>query len=280
MKFISTIAVLSVCSLFSVHAYADSPWMYAEGEQSFSITFVDDRFDNVWEGDVEAPIAEVTQNNIWLTHLYGLYDDVAIESKVGYTYTSWDKNDSEFDGFSDSFFSLKYQLLNEFVDNSIASLSIKITGILKGTYERASKGNPHAPGNKANGSEISLQFGKFLQENVALYADLGYRKLFDGVPDDILASAGLYYSINSKLGINGQYSLKSALTGTDIKDPQSGFDPDFFHLTKERRQWIELSTSYSLLPAHNISLGWAQVVNGRNTGKSRILYLTYQYSIY
>jgi len=264
--------------ILSFNINADTPWDYAKGEQSISISFIDDRFDRVWEGSKEASIPKVTQQNTWLNYSHGITDDILLSATFGYTQTSWEKNDSSFNGIADSSLSIKYQLLNEFIDESIASVSIKLTGIIKGTYDRAYAQNPHSPGDKSNGGEISLQIGKFLHDNFAAYLDIGYKILIDNVPDDIVANIGIYYSINKSFGINALYAVKHALDGTDIKG--NGFDPNFFHQTKEERQWLELSIDYTFLPAHTFSFGSAQVIKGRNSGKSRIFFIGYRYSIF
>jgi len=280
VKLLLELCLFSSTLIASLCVHAETPWNYAEGEQSISISFVDDRFDRVWEGETEAPIAQVLQQNVWLGYTIGITEDISLSAKTGYTKTSKSDISKTFEGFSDSSISLKYQLLNEFIDDSIASVSINITGILKGSYERAFAGNPHAPGNKSNGGEISFQVGKFLKDDIAIYMDLGYKKLIDDVPDDILISTGIYYSLNKTLDFNLLYGVKRALDGTDIKDPSTGFDPNFFHQTKENRNWIELSLSYTFIPANTINFGGAQVLSGQNTGKSRIFFIGYQYSIY
>ena len=265
--------------LATARAAAEGPWVYEAGVSTVGAGYVHDSYDEIWMGKKKVSFDKITQQTLWLYYDRGLNDKLMLSIQTGYTQSKNDNPLSSTDeGLADSTLSLKYQWLNEFVDRTPLSVSSRIGLIVEGTYDRADALNPQAPGDKASGIEASLQLGKFISNNVALFGDLGYRFLDQPVPDELFYSIGANTEITDRFSVSLQYAGKMSQDGLDIGG--SGFKGNQdLHKVKEERNWLEFGASLAVGTRSNISAGVASVLDGRNTGDSSIWSLNYSYTL-
>ena len=264
------------CMLLALDAAAEGPWIYSPDESSVGVSYVEERYDQIWKGTVKFDHPETVQKNLWLNYDRGISDRLMFSGQLGYTEAEFsDANADKNSGLADTHLALKYQFRNEFSDASSLSMSGRVGAIIKGSYDRATPGNPHAPGDKANGLDAALQMGKFVSSNLALFAEFGYRVLSDDVPDEIYYNLGFNDQLTQLLTLYGQYAGKNSRDGLDIGGPGFGGEPDL-HKVDEEREWVELGLNIQVAGDRSLSIGYASVIDGKNTSDSTIWYLGYQ----
>lgn len=249
-------------------SHAEMPYVLEKGQKSYTLMHVSESFDSKWLGGVKSPIAQISQQTTWLGMAYGLTDRLQLQFDTGYTQSKFDASDVRFSGVGDSRVGLKYFLLNEATGKPI-SLAIKSTAIIKGRYERSFAGNPHSPGDKANGLEMSFPFSRNVGA-LTLMGDVGYRVRADDVPDDAFYSFGLGWHIK-RVFIQTRFQKQDGQGGLDIG--VAPFTPNDFHRTEEDRSIVDVGLSYDTPYGFALFTGLGGVISGRNTGDSNIYYL-------
>ena len=267
-----------ICMLCTPNVFAAVPWVYGEGESSMSLTYVDEHYDELWAGDVKGPQPHTTQQNLWLDYHHGISDKMMFSAQLGYTQSQIDLAGSkDFSGLADTGLALQYQWLNEFVGDSPITLSGRVGLIIRGTYDRASPGNPNAPGDKANGLDLSFQLGRYVLENTALFGELGYRALTNEVPDEIYYHLGVSQLLPASFTLTGGYGAKSSRSGLDIGGPGFTGEVDL-HKVKEEQEWLELDLRKDFGANISVDGGIVDVIDGKNTKASKIWFITFQRS--
>ena len=278
-KYITRTVFCLGCLLASGQAAAEGPWVYGAGTGTVGVGYVNDHYDEIWMGDNKTSFPEVKQQNLWLYYDRGLSDQLMMSVQLGYTQTSFEPAGTvDNEGMADTSVAVKYQWLNEFTDNSSVSLSGKIRAILKGTYDRATPGNPQAPGDKSNGLEAAVQLGRFVTNQIALFGELGYRAMTQQVPDALFYNVGANAELNERVSVNAQYAVMKSQDGLDIGGSGYGGEKDL-HRVKEEREWLEFGVSFAVGDRSSIGAGVAEVLDGQNTGKSSIWNVNYTYSL-
>lgn len=257
-----------ICSFVSLQSNAQSPWVLEQGQQSYSFIYVAESFTEKWLGDVSSPIAEISQQTAWVNIAYGLTDNLQLSLNTGYTQSEFDASAMDFSGRADSRLGLKYMFMDEFQGKSL-SASVEAAAIVRGSYERSSAGNPHSPGDRANGFELSAPVAKFFG-SVLVSGQLGYRFRSDDVPDQIFYSAAVGTNIKPVF-LQLRYLAEDSRDGLDVGQPP--FTPNDFHLTEEDREVLELGAYVDVGRNVMLYFGIAEVLYGRNTGDSSIFYL-------
>ena len=275
MTFPATIFLLIV--LISPTHLAADPWVHERGEQSFSVFFVAENFDDIWikGDDVNMDFADVDQTTLFLQYTRGLTELITLELSTGLTRSKMKTNDKKYDGLTDSTVGINWQLLNEY-HGSPVTLSVSFAATLKGTYDRSSAGQPHSPGDKADALEASVNLAKALGHRLVLVVDIGYRDRYNGVPDDIFYSLGLTGNVLPSLILGARYRVVDSRGNLDIGGP--GFTPDFFHETEEDIDSFSIDATWSFGYGHSVNLGFATVIKGTNTGNSDIYFLGDSYN--
>lgn len=281
MNLLIKIALTLIITLSASFSYADGPWVGETGEQVISGSFVYDTFDEIWIADNEDPgPGDVEQINLWLEYSLAITDRVTIGFLTGVTSASMDRTNNvdtdDLEGRSDTSLSVKYLLVDEFSDeNGWPTISAKFSIISKGTYDRSAPPNVHAPGDKSDGAELMLKFGKLFTNGIATFGEIGYRIRGQEVPDDIIYNIGLNMALTDRFSMFGRLGTERSRSGLDIGvAPFTGAD---FHRLKEEKDTVELGGSVTLTKSQAISFVVANVFDGRNTGKSNILSATYSY---
>ena len=268
------IAISILACLTSATVFANGPWTLEAGQQSYSLTRVNEAFDEFWVGAEDRQFPDkgtVTQNTTWITGNFGLTDKLQVGIIVGHT-TSEKDNAPDYSGMADSKLTAKYFLLNEY-SSAPLSMAVALSGIIKGTYDRAVAGpsapGPHGPGDKANGVELSFPMARSLGP-VGLVGNLGYRKRTDDVPDDLFYSLGVGTNIGETFFIQGNYLSENGRDGIDIGSAE--FTGANFYATREERDLVEINGTWTINNKWSLYGGYGDVLDGRNTGNSVIMY--------
>ena len=216
---------------------------------------------------------------MWLNYGYNITDELAFGITTGYTQTHFaPATRGDLNGVADSKLSINYLLNDEFANELLPiTVTAQAAGIVAGTYELASPGNPHGPGDGANALQASLLLGKMFDLGVSVYGEIGYRWRDSGVPNDLFYSAGAAYQFYPDWSLSGRYVSVRAQSGLDVGVPP--FSPEIgFPLLKEVRYIVEYGLYWNLFYQHTLSFNYAHVVDGRNTGQSDIFSLTHSFN--
>jgi len=263
--FARNMTIVSAISVFSQVCLAEgSPWLTEPGMTTVALTQVHQTSDEIKKLEVDI---KLHQNTTWLSINHGINDDLAFDFKTGYSASR------EEYGRTDTNFGLSWRLRDEFIEDGGPTVTVRAGAILEGGYD---VGSPHAIGDGANGTELSVLTGKLLNSWAAVSAELGYRKRTSGVPDDIFYSAGVHLIPSERLTTSLSYRFTNALDGLDVGGP--GFDGSNFNRLEEDTDVLDLSASYQLSTQVNIGLNLAQVVSGKNAANNDIYAATIGYS--
>ena len=217
MKHTVKILASTALLLTTQSVLANSPWVTDQGKYNFSVTYIESAFDEKSLGlEPKSAIAKITQKTTLLDLSYGFTETIMLDIQGGYTKSKFKKaTRGEFNGATDTEIGITYQALNEF-DGEALSITTRFSQIIKGGYERSSAGNPYAPGDRANGRQLSVQAGKFFSDSLVGFSQFGYRWRDDGVPDDIFYHLGININFNDFFSVTTQYSVTEGKSVTDI----------------------------------------------------------------
>ena len=268
----SQFLLLATVLLASVPAYPQSAYPPAEANFSLSGSYVFETFDEFWKGRKKASLPDdIHQHTVSVGLEYGLLDDVALDLTLGYTRTSFSSVD-DIDGLNDTTLGIRWRVLNEFRYDSlyVPTLTLRLGGIIEGSYDTVTTGAPNSPGDGASGLETSLLFGKLFPDvNVGLSGDVGYRYRDSGVPDDFFVSAGLDKVFFDQVVTGFRYLHTQGLSGIDIGSP--GFNPSRFPEVKEISDNIQAELGYLSSKGRYFGIILAWTIAGRNTGRKFVL---------
>jgi hypothetical protein len=265
----STVVGISGTAAF-VSGFAQSAWLPAEGKFQVTPSYVYQSFRNIWTGGShEMRLSDdVIQHTASVSLEYGLSESFAFDTSLGYSRVdskAFGPSVLNDDGLTDTRIGLRYRLVDERLSKLewAPTLTLRAGGIVRGTYEA---GPPFAPGDGANGGEISLLAAKaFGASGFGLYGEAGYRVRSHPVPDDFFASFGVYQTLGS-FTVHTAFQNTQSLSGMNIGDP--GFT---FPATKEISRMIEVGIGYTDSGRRYYQIFGAVSVDGRNTGDRRIL---------
>lgn len=246
-----------------------SPWLINPGDTSVQITSVQQDADEFWAGDNKNPTpgnGDVSLDTVFVSINHGLTDNLALDFRTGYSESDTAVAPSETD-FGDTSLGLTWRLYDEFLDNgNLPSVAIRFAGTIAGDYETSTIS---AIGDGANAVEASLLVGKLITDRLALAADIGYRYRDGDVEDEILFNLSGTYFATQSLSATLAYHLVDSRGDLDIGGP--GFTPQRFDEVEEDVESIELSLAYALTPSISLNIGYAEVIDGRNTPKSDVV---------
>ena len=268
----SQFLLVGVVLLASVPAYSQSAYLPLEGRFSVSGSYIFETFDEFWAGRKKMDLPDdIHQHTVSVGLEYGLLDDVALDLTLGYTRTSFSPVD-DLDGLNDTTLGVRWRMFDEFRYDSpyVPTLTLRLGGIIEGSYDTVTTGAPNSPGDGASGVETSLLFGKiFGPTDISLTGDVGYRYRDSKVPDDFFVSVGLDKIFLEYLLAGFRYRHTQGLSGIDIGAP--GFDPSRFPEVKEISDNVQAEFGYLGARGQYFGLIAAWTIAGRNTGKKLIL---------
>ena len=270
-------------------AFADgvSPWLPAPGAGFVNFSYVSQNATEYFRA-TKRPTpgggANLGQHTVWLTGTYGWSDAVAIDVRVGAarSYASAGPGTAitggrdKYSGVTDSNIGVTWRIADELVNPSMPSVALRGGAIIAGSYDT---GAINAIGDGASGLEVSALAGKYFADMFAVSGELGYRVRDKDVPSDIFfnVSGGLLFE-NIGLGVN--YKIVDAQSGLQIGGP--GFSPPRFPEVEEDIQFLSGTVSLNVSDQSNIAVSYGEVLDGRNTAKSKVFSVTmgYQFDTY
>ena len=280
MKKITTpIYISTLFLLLCQNSVAETPWMGEEGDQTFSTSFVYEEFVDFWKGKNKAKLkSDISQWTVWLNYNYNLTDELAFSITSGYTNTHFAPSSrGDLSGITDTKFSIKYLLNDEFADGFLPlTVTAQAGAIIAGTYPLASPGNPHSPGDGAHGLETSLLVGKMFDFGLSIYGEVGYRWRESDVPNDLFFSVGSSYQVLPDWSVSARYINIEGQSGLDIGVPPFN-KVDGFPKLKEVVRAMEYGVNWNISYDHSLGFNYAHVLDGRNTGQSDIFSATYSF---
>ena len=208
------------------------------------------------------------QHTVQMALEYGIMSRLTIDSTFGHVSVRLPARNLE--GMTDTSLGLRYCLIDELKQkNGLPTVSVRLGGILAGSYPTPLGLPPTNPGDGASGFETAALFGKSLgSTGVTLYGDLGYRNRSQGVPDDLFGTAGVAYEPCRWLLLSAAYRHEQSLSGIDILGP--GFTGDF-RVVREINRIVEFGVAFTDRRGRSLNLVGAFNVGGRNTGEKTIL---------
>lgn len=242
-----------------------------------SVAYQYQRYDEFWAGktrvslDLATGFREQRQHATYLTIEYGILDDLAIDATIGYSWTEFHDGpkgirDLTDDGLTDTSFGLRYRVVDERTLTMLPSITLRVGGVIKGTYDEAF---PFSSGDGADAVETSALLARQLCPGFGLYGEIGYRWRNNNVPDDLFGAAGIAVTYIKDVTLSVGYRHTESQGGPDIGGP--GFGVTYgFPQVKEVDQRIETSLSYADHGDRTYALYFAQTLNGRNTGEKSV----------
>ncbi len=271
--------LLTLClTAFSLTASAYSPWLPIPGDKSVALAYSQERFQDFWKGQKHARLADdITLRTLWLAADYGFNDAIAFDLLTGFVRSDYSPaTRGHFKGRADSRLGVSVRVLDEDATTAdLPTVTLRLAGILEGTYPLSSAGNPHAPGDGVSGFESSLLVGKRLplfnsESPFALSGEGGFRYRQKPVPNELFFSARVAQTVLQSLIWHAAWQYQRSLSGGDIG--VAPFSPTAlgFQGLKERVHSAECGASYTFVPGRVLGVAFSWVFDGRNTGKSRI----------
>ena len=267
--------VVSILGLgISFPSYADvSPWLPTPESLTLTLSYVEQTADEFYFGREEMALpTDLDLSTTALNIVYGLTDSIALDATIGYAESDFSVVDNQLSGLTDSKLGFTWQLNNEFANDRLPSLALRLGIIIDGDYET---GTINAIGDGGSGAELGFAVGKVINTYVALSADLGYRDRSEGVPEEVFYGASVYVTPIANLTTFVSYRVDDSLDGLQIGGP--GFTPDRFPEVEEDKQYVQLGIQYNLTDSFGAGLSAAQVVDGRNTSTSDVYGINLSY---
>lgn len=269
-----------LCSFFfPCISFAASPWLPPPGRLDLSLGLSQQKYDALWQGTKKTGLpGTVTMDYEYINYVYGITENLATDLQTGYSQTRYTVGTrGNLGGLLDTSVGLLYRSLdeNKTKNKYLPTITFRMAGTLKGKYGLANTGNLQAPGDKVDGSQISILVGKNLPHRFAIYGELGYRYRGSVVPNAYFGNIGILQTPIEHWTWGLSYENYHANSGIDIgKPPFTGQIGRFgFQATKEQSGFISGSLMYSFPCGQSISAIYGQTIHGRNTAVSKIISL-------
>ena len=267
-------------SALSVPALAQSnaPWLPIPGSGSLSAGYVNQSGDSAYIGDKKLPLRTITgggaerykRDNVSLKFAYGLTDSVSVDAAVVHSKVKIGAADNA-SGIADSVLGVNWRVLDEFERRSLPTVTLRLSGILNGSYDGARLAGL---GKDANGYGLSVLIGRQFTPKLSAWGGLGFEKRDNGVPTAKFVDLNAAYAVLPKLSLSAGYTNKKFGGNLDIGGP--GFTPAAFQKVKEERETVRVGASYALTGKQSVGVSLGQAISGRNTVKDdRIIGVNY-----
>lgn len=273
-------------------AFADgvSPWLPAPGAGFVNLSYVSQNANEFYRSDRIVPTPgpnpgqNLGQHTVWLNGMYGWSDAIAIDVRVGLARSYFAPpipptgGRDNYTGVTDTNIGVTWRVVDELLCPSLPSIALRGGAIIEGSY---TPGFINSIGDGASGLEVSALAGKYFADMFAVSGELGYRVRDEDVPSDLFfnVSGGLLFE-NIGLGVN--YKLVDAQSGLQIGG--AGFSPvtRVFPRLEEDIQFLSGTVSLNVSDQTNIGITYGEVIDGRNTSKSKVFSVTmgYQFDTY
>jgi len=267
MMFYRLAVALLLMVALSGTASAERVWLPEKGTLVAAPVVVYETFDTIYEAknEVAYPPGRYKQVTVLAAFDYGVLDGVALDFMIGYV-NGFGEPPPNNGGLYDTTLGVTVELLDEFEWDSpyVPTLTMRLGGIIAGTYDAEGADFPGIPGDKANGIEGEIAAGKILPMDFGVTGALGIRARDKGVPMDWHVRLSAFKTIAGVLSVNLAYDQWLSMSGLDIGGP--GFTPDRFRELREDSGNIEVGASFRDPWGLDWSVFYARTVMGRNTG--------------
>lgn len=282
--------VVMVTTAIGSSAFADgvSPWLPAPGAGFVNLSYVSQNATQFYVQenlrgtppqnavpDGKGP--NLGQHTVWLNGMYSLSDAVAIDVRVGlarsYASAGPTGGRDNYSGVTDSNIGVTWRIVDELVNPSMPSIALRGGAIIEGSY---TPGYINSIGDGASGLEVSALAGKYLADWLAVSGEVGYRVRDEDVPSDFFLnlSGGV---LLDNIGLSVNYKLVDAQSGLQIGVPPFTPGGRVFPRLEEDIQFLSGTVSLNVSEQTNIGLTYGEVIDGRNTSKSKVFSVTMGY---
>jgi len=275
------VALVAFVISYGSSAFASgSAWLPAPGGGALTLAYVWQSADEFYRGSKKVPTPangeDLTQQTVWVDGGYGISDSVALDLRVGLAQGSFDADVAPRDqknetGLTDFNLGITWRVVDEAV-SSAPSIAVRLGGIVAGSYDT---GHINSIGDGKEGLEFSGIIGKFINDNIALSGEVGYR-LRQDIPDNIFVNVSGGVLLMNSIGISVNYEFENSTSGIDIGTP--AFSPPRFPETEEDIHTISSALSFALSEQISLGTSYGRVIEGRNTGASDIFSVSLGYS--
>lgn len=246
------------------HAGEFSPYLPAPGGGYASVSFIRQDADTILRGTVESVRWNMlVQETVLATASYGLSDRWAIDARVGYADTDFQRLPTDpisgQSGVSDGVIGLRFRALDEF-SGAPVTLTLGASGIIQGLYTPTVV---DGIGDGASGAQFGLSLGKFVTPKFSVTGEVGYRNRFNGVPGEVFWAANLSYAWNNRFSTYGGVTAANALSGLDLGAP-GVTSLNFPQLQEDSNLW-DVGGSVRLAKGVSLFGGYGRKFGGRNT---------------
>ena len=267
-------------------AFADgSPWLPDPETGSINISYVSQNATEFYhlnnapnQQQVKDTLKDtLSQDTVWAEGRYGLSDEFALDFRVGgarseYPPASGTTQES-FSGLTDTNIGVTWRVVDEVV-SQLPSIALRLGGIIAGNYKT---GYINAIGDGGNGLELSAMVGKFFADRVALSGEFGYRDRDNDIPSDFFMNLSGGVLVMKSVGLSINYKLINALSGIDI-GRRGVFSRHRFPQVEEDIHFLGGTATFSVTDTTNIGVSYGEVLDGRNTAKSKVWSVSLGYS--
>ncbi len=282
--------VVTITTAIGSSAFADgvSPWLPAPGAGFINLSYVSQNANQFYVQDnlrgtppqnavPDGKGPNLGQHTVWLNGMYGWSDAIAIDFRVGaarsYASAGPTGGRNKYGGVTDSNIGVTWRIVDELVKPSLPSLALRGGAIIEGSY---TPGYINSIGDGASGLEASALAGKWLTDWLAISGEVGYRVRDEGVPSDLFVNVSGGVLVDN-IGLSVNYKLVDAQSGLQIGGP--GFNPNarVFPRLEEDVQFISGTMTLNVSEKMNMALSYGEVIDGRNTSKSKVFSATMSY---
>lgn len=290
--------VVIVTTAMGSSAFADgvSPWLPAPGAGFVNLSYVSQNATQFYVQDnlrgtppqnavPDGKGPNLGQHTVWLNGMYGWSDAIAIDFRVGaarsYFGATTPMGDpipptggrDNYSGVTDANIGVTWRVVDELVCPSVPSIALRGGAIIEGSY---TPGYINSIGDGASGLEVSALAGKYFADMFAVSGEVGYRVRDEDVPEDLFVnlSGGVLFE---NIGLSVNYKLVDAQSGLQIGGP--GFSPvtRVFPRLEEDIQFLSGTVSLNVTDQTNIGVSYGEVIDGRNTSKSKVFSVSMGY---
>lgn len=280
--------VVIVTMAIGSSAFADgvSPWLPAPGAGFINLSYVSQNANEFYVGDQKRgtpprqatpPGPNLGQHTVWVNGMYGLSDAVAIDFRVGaarsYASAGPTGGRDKYSGVTDTNIGVTWRIVDELVKPSLPSIALRGGAIIEGSY---AAGYINSIGDGASGLEVSALAGKYFADRFAVSGEVGYRVRDEDVPSDVFVNVSGGVLVDN-IGLSVNYKLVDAQSGLQIGGP--GFTPTgrVFPRLEEDIQFLSGTVSLNVSDQMNLGVTYGEVIDGRNTSKSKVFSVTMGY---
>ncbi len=285
--------VVIVTTAIGSSAFADgvSPWLPAPGAGFVNLSYVSQNANEFYfQGDklrgtppnnmTTTPGPNLGQHTFWVNGMYGWSDSVAIDFRVGLARSyasagpgtrSTPGGRDKYSGVTDTNIGVTWRVVDELVNPSLPSIALRGGAIIEGSY---ATGAINAIGDGASGLEVSALAGKFFADRFAVSGEVGYRVREEDVPSDVFVNVSGGVLVDN-IGLSVNYKIVDAQSGLQIGG--DGFTRFRFPEVEEDIQFLSGTVSLNVSDQTNLAVTYGEVIDGRNTSKSKVFSVTMGY---